>query len=168
MSDPATIDVGDEVVHPRHGPGVVTGTETLDVGAGPTSYLVVELASGMTVKVPADSVDGSGLREPVTRARAEEVLAILGGPPAEDPGYRVRRRRHEEKLATGRLVDCAEIVRDLTAVIAAHDEEGSHFDRRLLAKCRKRLVAELSVALGVDESEADDRVTEALQRRDAT
>lgn len=163
MAEPDhAIDVGDEIVHPHHGPGTVTSIEKIDTGFGPMSYIVVELLDGMTVKVPADTVDTIGLREPVTEIRADEILAVLAQPAAEDPGHRVRRRRDNDKLASGRLVDCAEVVRDLTAITTAHDKGGTYADLRMLTKAREQLAAELAVALEISPDEAMHRVDEAL------
>jgi CarD family transcriptional regulator len=159
------IAVGDEVVHPHHGPGVVTATETRDLGQGPMAYVVVELADGMVVKVPADSLAEVGLREPVSEVRAEEVLAVLGGEPVDDPGYRVRRPRHQDLLASGRLIDCAEVVRDLTAVVRDHDRGGTYADHRMLDQAREQLAAELAVALGLTSEAAMAAIDEALGER---
>jgi CarD family transcriptional regulator len=161
----SAVDVGDEVVHPHHGPGTVSGTETIDVGTGPTLYLVVTLPDGMTIKVPADSVEEVGLRDPVTDIRAEEVLTVLSQPPLEDPGHRVRRRRDSDKLASGRLIDCAEVVRDLTAVVDDHGKGGTHADLAMLARAREQLAAELAVALDISADAAMARVDDALSRR---
>jgi CarD family transcriptional regulator len=158
-------DVGDEVIHPHHGPGVVIESETIDVGQGPTLYVVVELQDGMTIKAPADSLAEVGLREPVTETRADEVLAVLSEPAPEDPGHRIRRRRDTEKLASGHLIECAEVVRDLTAITEAHDKGGNYADIRMLLKAREQLAAELAVALSITQEEAGERIDEALAAR---
>jgi CarD family transcriptional regulator len=162
----STYKAGDEIVHPHHGPGTVTDAEMVDVGDGPVPYVVVSLPDGMTVKVPADSLDVVGLREPVTEVRADEILAVLEQPAAEDPGHRVRRRRDRDKLASGRLVDCAEVVRDLSAVTAAHPSGGTYADLKMLMQARQQLAAELAVALGITEDAALERIEDALPSRD--
>lgn len=164
MADQLEIAVGDEIVHPQHGPGTVTATETVDFGAGPMPYVVVALHDGMIVKVPTDSLGDVGLREPITEERAEEVLAVLGSEPSEDPGHRPRRRRDNDKLASGRLMDCAEVVRDLTAITSAHPKGGTTADLEMLRRAREQLAAELSVVLDVDEREALATIDEALRR----
>jgi CarD family transcriptional regulator len=166
MADPS-VDIGDQVVHPHHGPGTVARVETLDVGKGPTSYVVVALQDGMTVKVPADSVNTVGLREPVTDLRADEVLAVLSEPAPEDPGHRIRRRRDTDKLSSGKLMDCAEVVRDLTAITSSHDRGGTYADLRMLSDAREQLAAELAQALGITAEEAMARIDAALPPKDA-
>jgi RNA polymerase-interacting CarD/CdnL/TRCF family regulator len=112
--------------------------------------------------VPVGSLAEVGIREPVTAERAEEVLAVLAHPAEEDPGHRVRRRRDNDKLASGRLIECAEVVRDLTAVVNAHEKGGNHADRQMLTLARDQLAAELAVVLSATPDEALARIDEAL------
>lgn len=163
MSTHASITLGDQVVHPHHGPGIVTSTDTVDLGAGPIPYVTIEIDGGLTVKVPAGSLADVGIREPVTTERAEEVLAVLSQPAEDDPGHRVRRRRDSEKLASGKLVECAEVVRDLNAVIVAHEKGGNHADRQMLSTAKDQLAAELAVVLGSTPAEALARIDDTLK-----
>jgi CarD family transcriptional regulator len=162
VSKNAKVSVGDQVVHPHHGMGVVTATDTVDLGAGPVPYVTIAVDGGLTVKVPVGSLAEVGIREPVTAERAEEILAVLAQPPAEDPGHALRRRRDSDKLGSGKLAECAEVVRDLTAVVAAHDKGGAPADRSMLSNAREQLAAELAVVLGTTPEEATVRIDEAL------
>jgi CarD family transcriptional regulator len=159
-----SVTVGDQVVHPHHGQGVVTATDTVDLGAGAVPYVTIAIDGGLTLKVPVDSLADVGIREPVSAERAEEVLAVLSQPAQEDPGHRVRRRRDSEKLASGKLIECAEVVRDLHAIIAAHEKGGNHADKQMLASARDQLAAELAVVLEATEEDAKARIDEALAR----
>jgi len=161
----ATINVGDTVVHPHHGVGTVTALDTVDLGAGPVPYVTISVDGGLTLKVPAATLSDHGIREPVTEKRAEEILAVLTQPAAEDPGHAVRRRRDADKLASGKLVECAEVVRDTAAVIAAHAKGGADADRNLLSNAKTQLAQELAVALGSTPEEAMARVEAQLKSR---
>lgn len=162
MHTQASVTVGAPVVHPHHGPGVVSATDTVDLGAGPVAYVTIEIEGGLTVKVPVASLAEVGIREPVTTERAVEVLAVLAEPGEDDPGHRIRRRRDTEKLASGHLIECAEVVRDLTAITLAHEKGGNHADRQMLLTAREQLAAELAVVLDATPTEALARIDEAL------
>lgn len=163
MSTHANVSIGEKVVHPHHGVGVVTETHTLDLGAGPVPYVTIEIEGGLTLKVPVGSLTEIGIREPVSASRAEEVLEVLSQPPVEDPGHALRRRRDNERLASGELKQCAEVVRDLTAVIAAHGKGGADADRRLLTDAKEQLASELVVALGGTFTDALARIDELVR-----
>lgn len=162
MTTHESVAVGAQVVHPQHGPGIVTATDNVDLGDRAVPYVTMALDGGLTVKVPIGSLAEVGIREPVTAARAEEIIAVLAEPSPGDPGHRVRRRRDTEKLASGKLVECAEVVRDLAAVVAAHEKGGNHADRQMLTTAREQLAAELAVVLGSTPAAALDRIDDAL------
>jgi CarD family transcriptional regulator len=167
MTTHASVTIGNQVVHPHHGPGIVTDTASVDLGAGPVPYVTIEIDGGLTVKVPTESLADVGIREPVTAERAEEILAVLAQPADEDPGHRIRRRRDADKLASGNLIECAEVVRDLTAVVTAHEKGGNHADRQMLVSARTQLAAELAVVLAATAEEARSRIDAALNARAA-
>ena len=55
-------EVGDKVVYPQHGAGVVVGRETKTVLGEARDYLTIRIiASEMTLMVPADATDAAGL-----------------------------------------------------------------------------------------------------------
>lgn len=162
MSTQYHVNVGDQVVHPHHGLGVVTATSEVDLGAGPVPYVTIAIDGGMTLKVPAASLAEVGIREPVSAKRAEEILAVLSQPAPPDPGHAVRRRIDTDKLASGELVKCAEVVRDLTSIVAAQGKGGSQTDRNMLANARDQLAAEVALVLGTTPEEALERIDAAL------
>ena len=162
MSKQSQVNVGDQVVHPHHGLGVVTATTAVDLGNGPVPYVTIAIDGGLTVKVPTASLADVGIREPVSVERAEEILAVLSSAPTPDPGHSIRRPRDNDKLASGHLVQCAEVVRDLTAIIRAHDKGGAHTDQTMLQNAREQLAAEVALVLGTTPDEALVRIDEAL------
>lgn len=162
MSGNATFRVGDRVVHPHHGMGTVTALATVNLGAGPVAYVTIAVEGGLTLKVPAQSLADVGIREPVTAERAQEILAVLSQPAAEDPGHAIRRRRDADKLGSGRLIEAAEVVRDLAAVVAAHGKGGAHADRTMLENAKNQLAAELSVVLGITPEQTLERIESLL------
>lgn len=158
------VNVGDQVVHPHHGLGVVTATSMVDLGEGPVPYVTIAIDGGMTLKVPAASLQDRGIREPVTVKHVEEILDVLTKQAPPDPGHAVRRRIDVEKLASGELIQCAEVVRDLTAIVAAQGKGGSQTDRNMLDSARNQLAAEVALVLGTTPEEALERIDEALAK----
>ena len=76
--------VGDKVVHPSHGAGVICGIETHAINTDvSSSYYVISLmtAGSRRVMVPVKNVLMIGLRSAMARNKASEVLEILSGRP---------------------------------------------------------------------------------------
>jgi len=140
--------VGDKVVHPRHGPGWVAGIEHRAILAGTKGYYVIEIpAQGLTLRIPVGRADEVGMRLAMSQARFPRVLSMLGGTPHPLPeDYRERQERVGAQLKTGRVMQLARLVRDLT-----WHRKQSHLtrvDSEYLKQGRDLLAAEMSLVSG--------------------
>ena len=108
--------IGDKVVHPRFGPGLVTALTDREASGGPTHYYVIEVPDQrLTVQVPVLTADGAGMRHAMSRSSAARVLSILRGKPHVLPlNFRERQEQMASKLRTGRVTQLVRVVRDLT------------------------------------------------------
>lgn len=160
------LKVGDQVVHPVHGPGTVTKIEERDVGSGPVRYVHLALGS-LTLLLPAHEVEAAGLRAPMDAAEAERLLALLAGPTAgDDPGHTERRRRNAGGLTSGQAEELARIVHSLDALRQSTGKALREQDSAHLASARQRLADEVAIALDIDRSEALERIRRALLEGD--
>ncbi len=74
-----TFQVGDKVIYPNHGLGVVQGIETKTIlGTTCGFYHLRMVANETTVLVPVDNVDGVGLRRAINDEEIERLFALLG------------------------------------------------------------------------------------------
>ena len=96
-------DVGDKVVYPQHGAGVVVRRERKIVVGVEREYLTIQiLHNDMTVMVPADGVEEAGIRGVIGPEEIELVLAVLRGEETIVPGNWNRRFKHNrEKMRSG-------------------------------------------------------------------
>lgn len=145
--------IGDKVVHPIHGSGLVTGVEHEELVEGFEHYYVVEIVDkGLTVFVPTRKASELGVRPATPRAELVHILQILRDKPQELPeDYRERQVPLQEKLTSGSLTQVAEVVRDLT-----WHERLDHLtaaDSRLLDQGRDLLASEMAL---VTDGAVDD------------
>ena len=108
--------VGDKVVHPYHGPGWITGIEHRDLLDGTKGYYVIEVPGRrLTVHMPVRKADGVGVRPAMSQSRFPRVLSMLRGKPhllSED--YKERQEQVSAEMGTGRVMQLARVVRDLS------------------------------------------------------
>ena len=70
--------VGEKVVHPMHGAGVIAEiTEERLSGALARYYVFTAPLSGLTLKIPVDNSGAVGLRQPISRQQLSEMLSSL-------------------------------------------------------------------------------------------
>jgi RNA polymerase-interacting CarD/CdnL/TRCF family regulator len=147
-------------VYAAHGVGRVAARERKLVAGAEREYIVIDLAEGLRVMLPVEEaaerlravVDDAGLRH-VQRTLAEK-------PGVRDGSWTKRINESKTKLATGRAIDLAELVRDG----ARHELPDkavprlTHGERRLYLQARQLLVQEICSAQGIEQAEADEWV----------
>ena len=68
-------NVGDKVVYPHHGAGVVEKVETRSIEGERKKYFVLSLCRGdLKITVPAESTDDVGLRSVIPKKQVKSVF----------------------------------------------------------------------------------------------
>jgi CarD family transcriptional regulator len=157
-----SFDVGDKVVYPHHGAGVIERRERREVFGAAREYLVLRVAhDGLTLSVPADNTASVGLRDVINDEEILDVLAVLAKKGARTPSNWSRRfKNHTEKLKSGDIYQVAEVVRNLSLRQADHGLSAG--ESTMLSRARRVLVSELSFALDVSDEEAGRRLDAAM------
>ena len=107
--------VGDRIVYPQHGAGIIDGIETRTVLGDEVEYLTIRIISDdLVVRIPINRVDELGLRRVMDQKGANAVLAVLGEEIPESTGSWSRRfRMNKDKIRSGDVREIAEVIRDL-------------------------------------------------------
>jgi CarD family transcriptional regulator len=139
-------EVGDNVVYPHHGAGVVVKKETKDLLGENRDYLTIQiLHNSMTVMVPCESVDTAGLRRVIDGGQVKKVVGVLTGEVSEESkSWTVRFKRNREKIKTGDVYELAEVVRNLA--IRESEKGLSAGEKQMYARAKKILASEFMYA----------------------
>ncbi len=156
--------IGDKVVHPAHGAGLVTGIKKEDLLDQYHRYYIIDLAADhRTLMIPVSKAEEIGLRSISQGAALSRVWRTLGAAAEALPDdHRRRQERIQEKLKTGDAIRVAEVIRDLSAL----KREGhlTSFDTRLLDRARQFLAYEVALVKGVQVSEAERMISQTLDK----
>ena len=147
--------VGDKVVHPHHGPGQVASVDRRELKDGSKRYYVIDIPSqGLLVHVPVGRADQVGVRPAMAESRFPRLLSKLRSEPRKLPkDYKERQAQMYEELKTGRVMQLAGVVRDLT-----WHRERAHLTRKdsdYLKQGQDLLAAEMALVSGDDVSDAN-------------
>ena len=158
-------EVGDNVVYPHHGAGVVLKKETKDLLGEKRDYLTIKiLHNDMTVMVPCENAHRAGLRRVIDGEEVEKVIEVLTGEVSEMPKNWNRRFKHNrEKIKTGNVFELAEVVRNLA--IREWEKGLSTGEKQMYTRAKKILASEFMYALGKDEEGAEAYLDELLEER---
>jgi CarD family transcriptional regulator len=154
--------IGDKVVHPHHGPGQITGLEYKELTDKAQSYFVIDIAAqGLTLYIPRRKMDEAGVRMAISQARVARVLDTLRSRPRRLPeNFKERQETVWEKIRTGRTMQLAEVVRDLTWL--RYRDHLTQKDTEYLKRGRDLLAAEMALASDTQVSEVSETIEAEL------
>ena len=160
-----TFEIGDNVVYPHHGAGVVLKKETKDLLGEKRDYLTIKiLHNNMTVMVPCENAHRAGLRRVIDGDEVNKVIDVLTGEVSDMPKNWNRRFKHNrEKIKTGDVFELAEVVRNLA--IREWEKGLSTGEKQMYTRAKKILASEFMYALGKDEDGAEAYLDELLEER---
>jgi CarD family transcriptional regulator len=150
--------IGDKVVHPKFGPGEITGETDRELVAGFEQYYVIKvIRTGATAYIPKRNMTELGVRQVMSRKKIAQVLSILRSMPSVlSSDYKLRQAAVQEKLQTCRPSYVAEAVRDL----AWHRKRKrlTQKDEDLLNRGRELLAGEMALATDTQIPDAHEAI----------
>lgn len=139
-------NIGDKIVYPMHGAGVIESIEEKEILGETRYYYVLRMPIGdMKVMVPVTNVSDIGLRKVIDEDSVNDVLHILGDTDTQmSSNWNRRYRSNLEKIKSGNIYELAEVVRNLTL---RDKEKGlSTGEKKMLDNARQILISELVLA----------------------
>ena len=145
--------VGDRVVYPMHGAGVIEAIEEKEILGARKKYYVMKLPMGeMKVLIPTDSILQVGLRGVIDKDLVPQVFVVLQGEqPEMSANWNRRYRNHLEKIKSGDIFEVAEVVRNL--MLRDREKGLSTGESKMLETARQILVSELILVQGQEHAE---------------
>jgi CarD family transcriptional regulator len=158
-------EVGDKVVYPDHGAGVVLKKETKDLLGESRDYLTIQiLHNSMTAMVPCENAHTAGLRRVIDGGQVEKVIDVLTDEVSEMPkSWTHRFKQNREKIKTGDVYELAEVVRNLA--IRESGKGLSTGEKQMYMRAKRNLASEFMYALDKDEDGAESYLDELLKER---
>ena len=158
---------GDIVIYPQHGACKVKGFKKIAFPGGEgkkEEYIILEtVINPMTLSVPTSKLDQVGVRPPVNSDELDDLVAVLSKSDPRVPSNWSRRfKNHQEKMKSGDIYECAEVVRNL----ALRDRQSSlsSAEKAMQIRARRILVSELAVSWNTTMEDAGERVDAVLAK----
>lgn len=155
-------NVGDRVVYPMHGAGVIESIEEREILGQRQKYYVMHMPIGdMKVMIPMANVKSIGLRGVVDEETITEVFERLRSSDEDDSGNWNRRyRANLDKMKSGDIYELADVVRSL--MLRDRDKGLSTGERKMLDNARQILISELVLAKNLLEEQAIELLDEMV------
>ena len=158
-------EVGDFVVHPTRGAGLVVGFDNFERQEGEKRYYVIELMGVPDTQfmLPVNSSEADDLRPPIPLSTLQKVWHILASAPQPLPSNHKRRYRVlHNKLEDGDPIDIAETVRDMAG--RQRQEKGlTTRGKRIYDRVMTFLTTEIAAAQHNAIEEVENQVRKKLR-----
>lgn len=155
-------DIGDRIVYPMHGAGVIEKIEERKILGEIRRYYILKIPCGdMEIMIPTDNSGQIGIRAVVSEDQLSHVLDMMEENSSDmSNNWNRRFRENMDKLKTGNIENVAEVVRNLTRV--DREKKLSTGEKKMLANARQILISEIILVKNVDQETASDMITAAV------
>ncbi|HEX7288306.1 MAG TPA: CarD family transcriptional regulator [Candidatus Angelobacter sp.] len=164
MNGHLSFQIGDKVVYPNHGVGVIEQISSRTIGPIVQKFYLLKIkASSLKVEVPFNNVDVVGLRPVVKNGEVQKILNFLmDGKCDNHQDWKYRFKENSDKMRTGSLLEVAVVLKSL--LLLAKEKPLSFREKKMLDRARYLLVTELAMAKNSDEAEIEDVLNKALAK----
>ena len=154
--------IGDKVVHPMHGAGIIERITHERLDSRVSSYYVFRMpAGGLVLKIPTDACCQIGLR---CLSTAEHICQVLSAIPTLEvqmsSNWNQRYRENMLRLKSGNLLEVSKVVKCL--MLRDCRRGLSTGERKMLHSAKQILISEISMAQDIPYEEAELRINKAL------
>ena len=154
--------IGDKIVHPMHGAGIVDEIVTRKVNNVLRDYYSLRLpVGGMLVLIPTDHCQEIGVRPVLSREESDGVLGQIADLQVKlETNWNHRYQENMSRLKSGDLLEVAKVVKSL---LLRDTRRGlSTGERKMLHSARQILISELSLSHDISYEEAEERINQVL------
>lgn len=150
--------VGDKIVHPLHGAGIIQEIVEKQIDGKSETYYALKLSmENVVLFLPTATCEQNGVRPVCSREQACALLDAIPAMEVEEQGMWNRRYRENMiRIRSGDLYEVARIAKSLRR--RAEGRGISTGDKKMLQSVRKILLSELSLALGQTPQEIEETV----------
>ena len=164
LSSDLTFHIGDKVVYPNHGVGIIEQISSRTIGATVEKFYLLKIkASSLKVMVPFHNVNSVGLRRVVKNGEIQKIIDFLtDGECLSNGDWKDRFKENSEKMRTGSLLEVAIVLKGL--LFLSQTKPLSFREKKMLERARYLLVSELAMAKNVDEPIVEQMLGKALTK----
>jgi len=161
-------DIGDKVVYPMHGAGVIESIEEKEILGQKKKYFVMRMPIGdMKVMIPMENVGHIGLRQVVASEAIHRVMDILGETDQDyGTNWNQRYRANMDKIKSGDIYEVAGVVRSL--MIRDRAKGLSTGERKMLDQAKQILISEMALVQEIESKDVFSLLDGIVKEKDAS
>lgn len=154
--------IGDKIVHPMHGAGVIDSIVEEKISGKLVSFYVFKMPiSGLTLKIPVANSEMIGIRSISPMEAIEAVIEQIPQLSVDmTANWNHRYRENMERIKSGDLLEVAGVIK---ALMHRDSERGlSNGERKMLHSAKQILISEIVLSESVAYPDAEARVNSVM------
>jgi len=160
MNGDRVFHIGDRVVYPNHGVGIIEQISSRTIGVSIEKFYLLKIkASSLKVMVPFHNVTSVGLRPVVRNGEVQKIVDYLSAGECNNAlDWKDRFKENSERMRTG----FAAVLKSLLTL--GQTKSLSFREKKMLERARYLLVSELAISRNCDEVEVEQVLAKALTK----
>jgi CarD family transcriptional regulator len=145
--------IGDNIVYPMHGAGIIEAIEEKKFSEKKQQYFVIKMSiSNMQVMIPTGKILNSNIRPVIDILALKHIIHIFHHEEScKLLRWKQRHKVNTDKVKTGEIQEGAEVVRDLMRM--KKEKALNTSEKKLLDDAYRFLVSELELIKGITENQ---------------
>lgn len=154
--------VGEKVVHPMHGAGVIEAITEEKLAGKRANYYVFRMpVGGLVLKIPTENSGSIGVRSLSSQEEIQSVLQSISDMDAEmTANWNHRYRENMQRIKSGDLMEVARVIKGLMWRDAQRGL--SNGERKMLHTAKQILISEIVLVQGLTYQEAENCLNETI------
>ncbi len=156
-------NIGDKIVYPMYGAGVIESIEERVVLGKKQSYYIMKmtLTGEMTVMIPMDNCDEIGVRVVIDKKEGAKVLEEFRRMPVlENDNWNKRHRENMQKIKTGDIYQVLGVVKEL--MYRDKSKGLSTSERKMLNNAKQIMISELVLSAVADKNDIESIMNDTV------
>ncbi|MFC4386597.1 CarD family transcriptional regulator [Gracilibacillus marinus] len=145
--------IGENIIYPMHGAGIIKAIEEKEFSGKKQQYYIIKMVIGnMQVMIPTGKISSANIR-PVTDIIAlKQIMHIFQhGESDRLLPWKQRYKVNTDKIKTGKIKECAEVVRDLMRI--KEEAKLNTSEKEMLDTAHELLISELGCIKGITDNQ---------------
>ena len=157
-------NVGDKVVYPNHGVGIIEQVSYGMVGGRTETYFMIRItSSSLKVMVPRSNAEAVGLRPVIRNGETTKVLGYIEkGKYNSHHDWKHRYKENSDRMRTGSLIEVAAVLKSLVAL--SRTKPLSFREKKMLERAKYLLVSELATARNTSAATMETVLVKSLAK----
>ena len=152
--------IGERIVHPLYGAGVIEELEEKEVEGTLQSYYVLQIPVGnLKIMISAAKAKGQGIREIHPSDKIVEIISSIKEDPIDMPdNWNQRYKENMERIKSGHLEEVSLVYRNL--LLRERERGLSTAEKKLMTTAKQIILSELILSKDIDRTESETLLEE--------